>query len=320
MTRNNTSSARNIDKNKTIKIRPVKPKNKTIAESWFDRKHYHYNYEETLSIIYAMACIEIIATHSKEGGKIFCEIVNAWNSPAVKKYQSDTSSSLTGEEKQAINDVIAETLKDIKKPFNELNELMKEPQWWKPLLENNNEDAVQELTKEDRETFEAVFYGLVKVIEFIIYGFNRKADLRKGICRVLPADNPPWLFIAILERTLNEASKITIDDMRKTYKVVKKGNKVIDYEAILTGAPTNREHRRLVAYSNSMKLKLKHDKKFLDAALLWYQCRIKYTSIEKYCDAESVRGKILDPKNVYKEIKPCDQALGYRGRIKKIIK
>jgi hypothetical protein len=138
----------------------------------------------------------------------------------------------------------------------------------------------------------------------------------KGKCKVLPKDNPPWLLLAIVNRTLSEHSKIKMDDMRKTFKVVRKGDKTIDYEAILTGAPTNREHRRLVAYSKSMKLKLKHDKKFLDAAMLWFQCRVKYTSIEKYCDAQAARGKILDPKNVYKEIKPCDKAVGYRGRIK----
>jgi len=87
-------------------------------------------------------------------------------------------------------------------------------------------------------------------------------------------------------------------EMIKNYKTVHNGDKTIDYEAILTGSPTNRERRRLMKYTKSMKLKLEHDKKYLDAAYLWYQCRVRYSSVEKYCNSQTHRTKMLDPKNI----------------------
>jgi hypothetical protein len=106
-----------------------------------------------------------------------------------------------------------------------------------------------------------------------------------------------------------------MEAMRKRYKEVREGDRTIDYEAILTGSPTNRVHRRMIAHAKSVRHKLHHDKKFTDRALLWYNCRVKYSSINKYCDAQSKQGKDLDPKNIGKEIKHCDTAIGYQGRI-----
>jgi hypothetical protein len=315
MGRKNTPTHINSDKNIHLKNNAEKCGKQILKESWYDKKNFHYGYEETLPYIYAMACVEIVATHSKEGGIIFCEIIDAWNKPNIKKFQNDFNSSLTKEESKEIQGVILEALKNIKKPFKELQELVQEPRWWKPILESKSE--IEDLTPDEEAYFDDLFYGLWKVMEFIIVGFNRKSDIRKGKLHVLPTDNPPWLFLAVLYRTLSEHSKITMEDMRKKYKVVHQGDKTIDYEAILTGSPTNRERRRLMKYSKSPNLKLQHDKQFLDAAYLWYQCRVRYSSIEKYCDSLSQRKKIPDPKNVLREIKHCDRAIGYKGRIKK---
>ncbi|MFC2012424.1 hypothetical protein ACFLVU_04775, partial [Chloroflexota bacterium] len=59
--------------------------------------------------------------------------------------------------------------------------------------------------------------------------------------------------------------------------------------------------------------KLKNDKIFVDAAQNWYQCRVAYPSINKYCEApENYK---LDPKNISKQIRPCDEAVGYQRRL-----
>jgi hypothetical protein len=75
--RKNTSLGVNSDKNIRIKTRPDKSWKRAFRESWFDKKSFHYGYDETLPLIYAMACVETVATHSKEGGIIFCEIIDA---------------------------------------------------------------------------------------------------------------------------------------------------------------------------------------------------------------------------------------------------
>jgi len=317
MGRKNTPTNINANKNIHPKNSPDKSGKRLLRESWFNKKTFHYAYEESNPYIYAMACVEIVATHSKEGGMIFNQIINAWNGPGVQKFQNDFSSSFTDEDSEEMKDVALEVLKDPKKPFVELQELTSKSGWWKPLLENDNVGTV-DLNPEEDASNEEMFNGLWKVMEFILIGFNRKSDIRKGIYRVMPTDNPIWLYLAVLYRTLSEHSKITMAEMRKNIKIVHKGDKTIDYEAILTGSPTNREHRRLIEYSKSMNLKLAHDKKYLDAAYLWYQCRVRYSSIEKYCNSQTHRMKTLDPKNILKKIKPCDEAIGYySGHIKK---
>jgi len=319
MGRKNTSPYVSSAKNLSTKNHADKIDKKILKESWFNKKTFHYAYEETNPYIYAMACVEIVATHSKEGGMIFNQIINAWNKPGVKQFQKDFNSSITDEDRKEMKDVTLEFFKDPKKPFVDLLELTSKPGWWKPLLEKGDSET-KDLSPEDETSFSDLFNGLWKITEFILVGFNRKSDVRRGIYRVIPRDNPMWLYLAVLNRTLSEHSKITMAEMIKNYKTVHKGDKTVDYEAILTGSPTNREHRRLIEYSRNMKLKLKHDKKYLDAAYLWYQCRVRYSSIEKYCNSQNQRTKMLDPKNILKKIKPCDKAIGYySGRIKKQI-
>jgi hypothetical protein len=78
-------------------------------------------------------------------------------------------------------------------------------------------------------------------------------------------------------------------------------------------------HRRLVAAGKGTNMKLHHDYKYLDAAWLWYQCRIIYQNIDDFLDAEEDKGNHnFDYKNVQKQIKICDDALGYMKRAKHI--
>ena len=77
MGRKNTHIHVKANKNINIKTHPDKSGKRVFRESWFNKKTFHYAYEETNPYNYAMACVEIAATHSKEGGTIFCEIIDA---------------------------------------------------------------------------------------------------------------------------------------------------------------------------------------------------------------------------------------------------
>ena len=94
MGRKNTPININSNKNIHLKNSPDKSGKRLLRESWFNKKTFHYAYEETNPYIYAMACVEIVVTHSKEGDMIFNQIIIAWNRPGVKKFQKDFNSQL----------------------------------------------------------------------------------------------------------------------------------------------------------------------------------------------------------------------------------
>ncbi|MFC1955987.1 hypothetical protein ACFLWZ_05630 [Chloroflexota bacterium] len=74
----------------------------------------------------------------------------------------------------------------------------------------------------------------------------------------------------------------------------------------------------MVAAAKAINLKLKNDRTIIDTARHWYQCRVAYSSIDKYLDAEADRGNInLDLKNIQKQIRSCDDAVGYVRRLKR---
>lgn len=145
---------------------------------------------------------------------------------------------------------------------------------------------------------------------------TEKLTLKKEDYRISMGDNSTWLVWAILIRTNFEHYNITLERIRNFYKLRKYKGEVIDFHKILTEQPMSRWHRRMIASGKTAKLKLKNDRIFMNAAQHWYQCRVVFSSVNKYCEAQSYKGIRLDPKNIEKEIKPCDQAVGYQGRIR----
>lgn len=136
------------------------------------------------------------------------------------------------------------------------------------------------------------------VIEFIIVGFNRESDVTKGRFRVVLNEKAPWLIWAVLIPTCLEHYNITIEELRLPYKRRKYKGKPIDFHKVLTEEPMDRWHRRIIASSKAVKLKLKNDRVIVEAAHHWYQSRVVYPSIEKYCVGLSIKTMKLDGKNI----------------------
>jgi hypothetical protein len=151
--------------------------------------------------------------------------------------------------------------------------------------------------------------------EFIIVGFNRESDIEKGRCRVVPSDKAFWLIWAVAMRTILDSYKIAFEKVRDFYKVRKYKGKIIDFQKVLKEQKMSRWHRKMVASSKAVGLKLKNDRTIVEAARRWYQCRVVYPSIKKFCDAKSREGIILELQNVDKQIEPCDDAVGYIRRL-----
>jgi hypothetical protein len=158
------------------------------------------------------------------------------------------------------------------------------------------------------------------ILEFVIIGFNRESDIKKRRYRVLPSEKAPWLIWAVVLTTLFKSYNITLEMIRDFYKLRRYKGKIIDFHRVLTEEPMSRWHRRMVASGKAVGIKLKNDRIIIEAARRWYKCRVVYPSINKFLDAEENRENIeLDLKNIQKQIHPCDEAVGYMGRISKKI-
>ena len=269
--------------------------------SWF-RGSPHYWAEASLPLAYAVACVEVVCQSSEKAGKLYDRIVKGWSESGVKAV-SETIGSMIGESgkekiRQAALHPERELLPDPNRPFRELEMLFRG-------------------VKVKREFFKAEETGRLEafISEFIIVGFNRESDTEKGRCRVIPSDNAPWLIWAVGIRTALDSHKLTLERVRDFYKVRKHKDRTVDFHKVLTEQPMSRLHRRMVASAKAVNLRLKNDRTIVAAAESWYQCRVVHRNIKASCDAESWKGLILDPKNIDKQIRPCDEAVGYIIRL-----
>jgi hypothetical protein len=285
-----------------------------IVNSWFG-EYAHRNPDAALPLMYAMACIEIVANESGKAKKIYQSIINAWGKPNIKSLYdqliSDFSDNdIKGFENIARNpEILFED--DINKPWIDFIDAVNQPEFGELVFKGKWKKAAESLTTEYIDACE--LFSLI--LEFIFVGFNREDDLDEGRCKVIPSVNPPWLLLMVMYRTAFEHNEITLDRLRKIYKVRKIKGKVYDLERVVTMESNSRMHRRITSSAKKTNMIFRHDYKFLDAAYLWYQCRVAYPSIEEFLSAEAKNGNDkLDYKNVQKEIKHCDDAIGYLKR------
>ena len=199
------------------------------------------------------------------------------------------------------------------KPFKEIEEMFANIDVNDELITDS--DNIDCLAQEERQHVEEVAELISLIMKFIIVGFNRESDIAKGKYRVLSNEKHAWLILAVVMRTAFEYANITLEKMRKVYKVRKYKGKIVDFHEVLTEQPMSRIHRRMIVNGKKVNLKLKNDIIFVNAARNWYQCRVAYSSINEFCEDQYEKGITLDPKNVDKQICPCDEAVGYQRRL-----
>jgi len=291
---------------------------KNVADnpSWFGEYAHRWPLA-ALPLAYAMACVEIVSKNSAKAGVIYRQIIEAWGKPGIdaiyKEIISEVPDSEKEEWKQMLKFPESVFKPDADKPFKDFQEMVNDPEFINDLFKD--EENMDSISPEERQWFEELARFFLLMFEFILVGFNRESDVERGKYRVVPTERAPWLILAIIYRTGFEYKNITLDRLNRIYKLRKIGKKTYDFEKILTEEPMSRMHRRMVAYGKKANLKLKNDRIFMNAARHWYQCRVVYSSINKFCDVQSKKGILLDPKNVQKEIRHCDQAVGYQGRM-----
>jgi len=269
--------------------------------SWF-RNTPHYWAQASLPLAYAVACVEVVCDSSEKARILYNRIVEAWSDAGVKEMGDEIASVIPESGKEKIRKAVlhpeTELLPDPNRPFRELEKLFMGVEIDGELF-NAEETARLE--------------GLIS--EFIIMGFNRESDIEKGKFRVIPSEKALWMIWAVAIRTLLDSYKISFEKVRNFYKIRKRKGKIIDFHKVLNKQPMSRLHRKMIASAKAVNLRLKNDRTIVEAARRWYKCRVVYPSIREFCDAKSSEGIALELQNVDKQIKPCDDAVGYIRRL-----
>ena len=145
-----------------------------------------------------------------------------------------------------------------------------------------------------------------RIGEFIEVGSNQEGRLRV----ILSQEH--WLFFAVFVKTLMDFAKGKPDFEKN--RVVQIADDIYDPVTFMSGTSRNRSHRYRVSLYKKFGWRLRNDRKVMKSALRWYQCRVIYSGIEEFCNVMADSGKILDPKNIDKEIRGFDEATGYLKR------
>jgi hypothetical protein len=122
------------------------------------------------------------------------------------------------------------------------------------------------------------------------------------------------LFYAIFVGTLAFFFENT-EDYEKN-KIIEFMGHTLDISRIYEGTPKNRLHRFRTKNYGNLRWKRRYDKKTREKAERWYQCRVVCSNVVDFCNKKADENVILEPNNVYKEIKPFDKAIGYESNIK----
>lgn len=283
--------------------------------SWF-KDTPHYWAEASLRFAYAVACVEVVSEKSKKGREVYDKIVEAWSDPGMSVVFGDIGSMIPESGKEKIKEALIhpETAlsPDPNKPFKEVEGILNDIEINEGFLKD---DDLEKASLQEREHARQLGDLTWLMMEFVKVGFNRESDIEEGRYRVEVSEQHPWLLWAIGIRTLFDSYRIRFEDVRDFYKVRKYKGKKRDFYKVLSEQPMSRLHREIVASAKAADLKLKNDKTIMKAALRWYKCRVVYKSTEEFCDNEPEIEISLDPKNIDRQIRPCDDAVGYIRRL-----
>jgi hypothetical protein len=305
---------KNNETKKSHKDAFTEPKDK----SWFKNDPYRWS-QASLPFAYATACVEVVINESGKAREIYSDLVKAWGKTNTKDIYEKITAEVPESEKERVKEAFLHPEKELypdpNKPFIEFEKIVKSFDLSEADLEAIDKNL--KFSKDDLKEFTKMFDMVILYLEFVKVGFNRETDVDKDKLKVSPLNQVPWLMMAVLIKSIFDYYGITIEKLSRFFNVKKYKGKVIDFHKVLTEETMSRWHRKLVASGKAVNMTLKNDRTIKEAAEIWYQCRVVYSSVAKYCDAQSEKGILLNPKNIEGQIKPCDKAVGYVGRLKR---
>jgi hypothetical protein len=254
---------------------------------------------------YAMACLDYVLVKSTEAQKAFKSLVDNFNKPGLQRLGAAWRSQFTDTQwKENTQEAIQGFSDDPNGTFVELNEFYSDEA--KLTDDNEEQPAMVRTAMEILRDNEDYIKWCKQVSDFITSAFNRQSNIDAGKIKVQLSTDPPWLYLVIMLRCMFESKGISMSMASTMFKEVEEKGQRINYEDVLTQQPMSRRHRKITKIGKAKDLKLHNDQMFIEAAELWYKCRIVYPSVYAYCKAIDI-----DSKNVYKKVRLCDDALGY---------
>jgi hypothetical protein len=287
--------------------------------SWFNGDPYRWS-KASLPFAYATACVEVVINESEKAREIYSDLVQSWRKTNTQQIYEKITAEVPESEKERVKEAFLHPEKELypdpNKPFIEFENMVNSLDISEADLDDINKNL--KFSTDDLQELSKLYDMVMLYLEFIKVGFNRGIDVDKDKPKVSPLNQSPWLMMAVLMKSILDYYGITLEKLSRFYNVRKYKGKVIDFHKVLVKEPMSRWHRKLVASGKAVNMTLKNDRTIMEAAKNWYQCRVVYSSVAKYCNAQSEKGIILNPKNIEKQIKPCDKALGFVGRSTKI--
>ncbi len=156
--------------------------------------------------------------------------------------------------------------------------------------------------------------------QFILMGFNRESDWKRGKARVTLARSEK-LEQAIVLQAFWEVNGINFEDVMGM-KSFPYGKESYSLNLEMNEKLPDRAKREIVGQSIEAGFERLDVEKIAMIALHWYESRVVHAGPQEYClYLAKTEEESLDVSNLSNEIRICDQALGYErlktGRRKK---
>jgi hypothetical protein len=270
-----------------------------------------YVLPEALPLSRCGAVLSIVLEENDKAKLIFEQIKENCKLPGCQeafiKFENDLPKG-----QKIIRDIVKSSGYNIKKPpSREINQLKIGKDFifgTKKLIENYTRKFTPwvKANNQSNNDFQEV---VASIAELIAVGFNREREQEKRKYKVT-AFNSKALPLAVIMKAYLEVKPMNLKRYEQAPMYLH-GKKLYTVKSIATGGIPTRVQKALNKDFIGAGFKLKHDDKLDREAKWWYECRVVYSGPEEFCRELALKGEILDPANVSKEIKEYDEAIGY---------
>lgn len=230
---------------------------------------------------YAIACLEAALQLSDTAVNDYAKIVEAWELPGCQELKHNTLECQDNTSIWADQAIKAYSNRDMPPELPGMNEL------WARFRHNKDFNDL-----------------MTQAAIFILHNFNRQIDLSNENYRIIPGPQSTLLIKAVTMRSIIDHTEY---DAAKLHRY-----QYSDIEHIMTVKPKPRDrdgrrirHNITTSYKDE-GFNLKADDTFLFLGEKWYRARVLCKTL-----TEAANHYRIDPLDLSKDIRPCDDASGY---------
>ena len=150
---------------------------KSVANnvSWF-RDTPHRWATASLPLVYAAACVEVVAQMSDKAGEVYQRIIEGWAKPGIKAVYEAIICEVPESEIEKIKNAMlhpeTELLPDPNKPFKRLEDMFTRLEISDDFFKDVD---TEQLSPEDQRDADDLAQLVCLIFEFVIVGFNRES-------------------------------------------------------------------------------------------------------------------------------------------------